>query len=300
LVRINGDFDVTGDTTIGGDIYCHDLHTSSGSLYLGNLHLTYYNNEFIVPSHMFVGQDMFCENLVSRGNTTTSGIKVSIDGDAASPAYTFDSNSSTGMYYIPGDYKALAFSMDGQEIMQMDRWFNVGIGMNKDIYRTRPFANLHVYDNGSAEIRVEGRANGHGDAKIYAMSGNSSSSKAILQLSKHSGMAGGGGIYLYHKQDGSPSKTFNIGTSTSNHYFRILEFEEDQIGYIGIGGVDNPQEQLHVNGNIQVDGEVYCDNVVPANGVSGWYDDGTNFRVTVINGIITDIGPTVSGGYSMS
>ena len=35
-------------------------------------------------------------------------------------------------------------------------------------------------------------------------------------------------------------------------------------------------------------------------GASGWFDDGTNFRVTVTNGLITNIGATVSGGYSMS
>lgn len=34
--------------------------------------------------------------------------------------------------------------------------------------------------------------------------------------------------------------------------------------------------------------------------VDGWFDDGVNFRVTISGGIITNIGTTVSGGYSMS
>jgi hypothetical protein len=33
--------------------------------------------------------------------------------------------------------------------------------------------------------------------------------------------------------------------------------------------------------------------------VSGWFDDGTNFRVTFVNGIITNVEATVSGGYSI-
>jgi len=34
-----------------------------------------------------------------------------------------------------------------------------------------------------------------------------------------------------------------------------------------------------------------------AAGVTGWVDDGENFRLTVTGGIVTDIGTTVSGGY---
>jgi len=32
-------------------------------------------------------------------------------------------------------------------------------------------------------------------------------------------------------------------------------------------------------------------------GWSGWFDDGTNFRVTVENGIITDVSISSAGGY---
>jgi hypothetical protein len=34
------------------------------------------------------------------------------------------------------------------------------------------------------------------------------------------------------------------------------------------------------------------------NGISGWVDDGTNFRLTFTNGIITAIGNSESGGHS--
>lgn len=33
-------------------------------------------------------------------------------------------------------------------------------------------------------------------------------------------------------------------------------------------------------------------------GVSGWFDDGTNFRITVENGIITAIEDSTAGGHS--
>jgi len=35
-------------------------------------------------------------------------------------------------------------------------------------------------------------------------------------------------------------------------------------------------------------------------GVSGWFDDGENFRCTVTNGLITAMGATVSGGYNVA
>jgi hypothetical protein len=34
------------------------------------------------------------------------------------------------------------------------------------------------------------------------------------------------------------------------------------------------------------------------NGVSGWFDDGANFRVTVTNGLITAIADSSAGGHS--
>lgn len=33
-------------------------------------------------------------------------------------------------------------------------------------------------------------------------------------------------------------------------------------------------------------------------GVSGWFDDGSNFRITVVDGVITNIGDSVLGGHS--
>ena len=39
---------------------------------------------------------------------------------------------------------------------------------------------------------------------------------------------------------------------------------------------------------------------ITASGVSGWFDDGSNFRCTVTDGLITDIVATVSGGFMLS
>ena len=34
------------------------------------------------------------------------------------------------------------------------------------------------------------------------------------------------------------------------------------------------------------------------NEISGWFDDGTNFRITVVNGLITAIEDSTAGGHS--
>lgn len=55
------------------------------------------------------------------------------------------------------------------------------------------------------------------------------------------------------------------------------------------------------------DGRYYTESEVDAliaavtvSGISGWADDGVNFRLTFTDGIITAVGTTVSGGYSQS
>ena len=40
--------------------------------------------------------------------------------------------------------------------------------------------------------------------------------------------------------------------------------------------------------------------VVPSDGVSGYFDDGANFRVTFENGIITGVAASSGAGYSVS
>lgn len=40
------------------------------------------------------------------------------------------------------------------------------------------------------------------------------------------------------------------------------------------------------------------ENKVDAGVTTGWFDDGTNFRVTVTNGIITAIGDSSGAGHS--
>jgi hypothetical protein len=50
-----------------------------------------------------------------------------------------------------------------------------------------------------------------------------------------------------------------------------------------------------INSNINFTGNISADANV---GVSGWFDDGTNFRITVVKGIITAIDNTSGGGHS--
>ena len=35
-----------------------------------------------------------------------------------------------------------------------------------------------------------------------------------------------------------------------------------------------------------------------SDGASGWFDDGANFRITVVNGLITAIEDSTAGGHS--
>jgi len=66
---------------------------------------------------------------------------------------------------------------------------------------------------------------------------------------------------------------------------------------VGIGD-GTPSYTLDVAGEIRA--QTNYRSADGTEGASGWYDDGVNFRVTVKNGLITNIGATVSGGYSMS
>ena len=53
--------------------------------------------------------------------------------------------------------------------------------------------------------------------------------------------------------------------------------------------------RVTVQGYVNSMDKFYCNNTP---GVSGWIDDGSNFRVTFVGGIVTVIGDSVSGGHS--
>lgn len=82
----------------------------------------------------------------------------------------------------------------------------------------------------------------------------------------------------------------------SNNNANMLKVDPvaDRVG-IGDG---TPSYTLDVAGDIRATGDYRSSDGTA--GASGWYDDGVNFRVTVKNGLITNIGTTVSGGYSMT
>jgi len=82
----------------------------------------------------------------------------------------------------------------------------------------------------------------------------------------------------------------------SNNNANMLKVDpvNDRVG-IGDG---TPSYTLDVAGDVRATGDYRSSDGTA--GVSGWYDDGVNFRVTVKNGLITNIGTTVSGGYSMT
>lgn len=75
-----------------------------------------------------------------------------------------------------------------------------------------------------------------------------------------------------------------------------IEFSSSS-GTVGVSGKSDLME-LTASG-VSVNGWLMAESVSLADGATGWFDDGVNFRITVTNGIITNIGTTVSGGYSM-
>jgi hypothetical protein len=82
------------------------------------------------------------------------------------------------------------------------------------------------------------------------------------------------------------------GTVTAGGTTPEVQFSATS-GTIGVSG-NTDLIQLTTSG-VVVDGELHV-----ASAATGWFDDGVNFRATVTDGIITNIGTTVSGGYSMA
>jgi hypothetical protein len=87
--------------------------------------------------------------------------------------------------------------------------------------------------------------------------------------------------------------TTHAGDGVAHHTRYTDEEAQDAVGNIMSGAGSVTVDYDDVSNTITVSGSV-------TSGATGWFDDGTNFRVTVTNGIVTNIGATVSGGYSMS
>jgi len=83
--------------------------------------------------------------------------------------------------------------------------------------------------------------------------------------------------------------TFRIYSSDENVATDYIEFSHDQTdGNIDVGGGKlNTNAVLNAVGGFEDNGSA---------GVDGWFDDGTNFRVTVSGGIITAIDASSGGG----
>jgi hypothetical protein len=76
---------------------------------------------------------------------------------------------------------------------------------------------------------------------------------------------------------------------------RILEDISQRLGKLKNIGDDNVGLE---DANIVTTGTITGASLHADNGDSGYFDDGTNFRVTVVNGIITNIANSSAGGHS--
>jgi hypothetical protein len=93
-----------------------------------------------------------------------------------------------------------------------------------------------------------------------------------------------------------------LDTNTGNTYIRTGATLKDAIictpdAQVTLYHNDNAKIATTATG-IDVTGEIQGDTFTagPSAGVTGWFDDGANFRVTVDAGIVTDIGASVGGG----
>ena len=76
---------------------------------------------------------------------------------------------------------------------------------------------------------------------------------------------------------------------------RIKEIIEVREGVRG-SGVDDVLMTISLLANKVI----RCQGVQPADGISGYFDDGANFRVTLTNGIVTGIAASSGAGYSIT
>lgn len=66
----------------------------------------------------------------------------------------------------------------------------------------------------------------------------------------------------------------------------------------GLRGPDTANDRF-LNLTLLEDLEVPVLKIRPSNGISGYFDDGSNFRVTIENGIITGIAASSGAGYDV-
>ena len=105
------------------------------------------------------------------------------------------------------------------------------------------------------------------------------------------------GAYFGFVVDGTPSGIhvpMKIAFATDNGTSTDDRMTIRASGYTGFG-TKNPQEKLHCNAKIRADTAF---NINGTDGWSGWFDDGANFRLTVIGGIITAVANSTAGGHN--
>jgi hypothetical protein len=119
---------------------------------------------------------------------------------------------------------------------------------------------------------------------------------------------GSSGVGIYGPATNSAS--IIIGESSSLKYIVVntnndggLEFNPAGDVNKGIAMWKSPQVMKFYDYDLDMNGGNITGSYKSSDGsagVSGWFDDGSNFRVTIKNGIITAVGNSISGGYSVS
>ncbi|MCK4975592.1 MAG: hypothetical protein KAS36_01520, partial [Anaerolineales bacterium] len=152
-----------------------------------------------------------------------------------------------------------------------------------------------------------------------------------LQINSDVYLTGGGGQVLFHVPSGSDYIAFKIASTGGGGGFQIQAYDTSVLFDIEPAGIISAYNRIQFqnanqgiwtaaandldlrlgdsagatavnivdSGNATVasidsDGNAFFDG-----GATGYFDDGTNFRVTVSGGLVTNIGASVAGGFSM-
>jgi hypothetical protein len=238
------------------------------------------------------------DHLTIRDGSTlriTDSQHLMADGSVSAPAYTFLSDSNTGIYRAASDQ--LAFTTGGSERLRIDASGEVGIGT------ATPEYTLDVYpSSGTSWVRARSSDTYAG---FILDRGNTTSNGYIMYKT-----AGSGDWYMGMIGAGGSNSDFAISTSYSSPDGKF--YIEKSTGEVGIG-TTSPSNKLEVVGTAQFDGinmdgnivmdgysitgcnALYSNNVFLPDGNTYLYRGAGNaLRVQTSSGYI-DVGPQNSG-----
>ena len=252
----------------------------------------------------------------ASGNITLYGDRMSLGGGTGT--FTLYKGGSTAIIVECGGDLASFSYYDGHH----DLW-------SLTASQGQPFGERYAdqYLSGSLDVARDITASGTIGWDTVQMS----EVAGDLQINSDVYLTGGGGQVLFHVPSGSDYIAFKIASTGGGGGFQIQAYDTSVLFDIEPAGIISAYNRIQFqnanqgiwtaaandldlrlgdsagatavnivdSGNATVasidsDGNAFFDG-----GATGYFDDGTNFRVTVSGGLVTNIGASVAGGFSM-